>query len=142
FDVAADRFGRRVFVTGVATDPAGHSDLALTIAYAARTGRRLWLRRFAGAGSFNIGSAVAVDPDGGRVYVAATLSGRRRFAIGFIAYDAANGRMEWVRRYWGPRSQFVSGAQDIAFGWHRILIGGDIGYNGRNPSDYATLAYD
>ena len=61
------------------------------------TGRRAWLKTYAGTGSG--AEAVACDRSG-NVYVAVTLYGAKE-DIGLLKYDAA-GRFKWKRSYDGP----------------------------------------
>src|SRR5438046_9196263 len=61
--------GSKVFVTGQSYRIASGYDYA-TIGINATTGGKLWVRRFNGVGnSSDYGQAVAVSPDGSKVYV-------------------------------------------------------------------------
>ena len=61
----------RVYVTGETDNgPTGGYNYG-TISYEASTGRQLWIRRYDGPGRDNdIGLAVAISPDGSKVFVA------------------------------------------------------------------------
>jgi len=56
-------------VTGTSDSPTSERDYA-TVAYQVATGARLWVSRFTGLGnSFDQANALAVNPQGGGVYV-------------------------------------------------------------------------
>jgi len=88
--IAVSPDGTRVYVTGWQG--------AVTIAYAAGTGKRLWVSRVNHERVSLDG--LAVSPDGATVYQAGhgSVSGRGRY-IAVIAYDAATGRQRWLRYY-------------------------------------------
>lgn len=107
--IAVDRRGARVFVTG-AGQYAGSVSAPiyryLTLGYDARTGRPLWTQPFVGTtGKTDVATAVAVSPDGSRVYVtggsaqADRVQGQALPVSGVattIAYDAASGKQKWL----------------------------------------------
>ena len=107
--------GSRVFITGAEQlpeqGPSGFH-VILVVAYDAATGERLWASRIGGpyptggdenrSGLFiEVGSPIAVAPDGSAVYVAGTLSdlgpqgAPLRYAIVTAALDAATGAERW-----------------------------------------------
>src|SRR5215470_15104396 len=88
--IAVSPDGTRVYVTGWQG--------AVAIAYAAGTGRRLWVSRVNHERVSLDG--LAVSPDGATVYEAGSgkVSGRGPY-IAVIAYDAATGRQRWLRYY-------------------------------------------
>jgi DNA-binding beta-propeller fold protein YncE len=68
-DLVVSPTGTRVYVTGRSTGPGFDEDYA-TLAYRASNGTRLWAERYDGpAGSTDVAEAVAVSPNGRRVYV-------------------------------------------------------------------------
>ena len=89
--------GHRVFVTGTSLGSA-HSLDFLTVAYAAGTGARLWVRRYHGpSGSEDIPAAVLASPvGGGTVVVAGGGTSQGGFAV---AYGTVTGRQRWVSRF-------------------------------------------
>ena len=87
-DLGISPDGSTVYVTGTSDNPASESDYA-TVAYSIFTGARLWVSRFTGLGnSFDQASALAVNPQGGAVYVtgSSTVGGVLDFAT--VAYRA------------------------------------------------------
>src|SRR5712691_4654674 len=112
--VAVSPAGSTVFVTGTSTGRrTGQSDYA-TVAYSAATGRQLWVRRYYGPGKLDYGaSAAAVSPDGSRVFVTGTSSGRTTDGdYATVAYSAATGRQLWVSRYRGYEAESVAVSPD------------------------------
>src|SRR5205823_3583196 len=87
-DVALSPDGSTVFVTGESGAPEHGRGIA-TVAYDAGTGNELWSARYDGPPhSTDAGQALAVSPDGSRVYVVGDVSNS---VIGTIEYDAATG---------------------------------------------------
>src|SRR5262245_846949 len=71
--VAVSPDGTHVYVTGAARDPVGSGTDLTTVGYDARTGAQLWADRFNASLlgiSLDGADAIAVSPDGTRVYVA------------------------------------------------------------------------
>jgi len=130
--------GSTVFITGETFDNGGY----LTIAYDAATGRQLWLQKLMGSRRSNsYGTAIAVGPMGGRVYVTGVLGNRHGYDFGTIAYDATTGAQVWLERYDGP-----SGGTDEAWSvlvspnGHTVYVTGES--DGPNGSAATTIAYD
>jgi hypothetical protein len=142
--VAVDPSGRRVFVTGQSPG-SGSGDDYVTIAYDAATGSQLWLSRYNGpANGSDDPSALAVSPDGSRVFVTGESQGTSatRGDYATVAYDAATGAQLWASRYNGPAS-LGDDARSLAVAPHGgtvYLTGTSTGVGTR--SDYATVAYN
>jgi len=99
-DSAVSPDGSTVFVTGASFTTSENHDIA-TIAYTASDGTPRWERRYAGPDlDWDIGSAIAVSPDGSTVFVTGT---SWSFASGddyvTVAYAASDGKLLWLRRY-------------------------------------------
>jgi outer membrane protein assembly factor BamB len=142
--VAVDPSGRTVFVTGQSPGPGSGADY-VTIAYDAATGSQLWLSRYNGpANGSDTPAALAVSPDGSRVFVTGESQGSQATMGDYatVAYDAATGAQMWASRYNGPASRFDD-ARSLAVGPH----GGTVYVTGASTgigthSDYATVAYN
>jgi DNA-binding beta-propeller fold protein YncE len=71
-------------------------------------GARLWVARYnSGANSegfaYSMAGAMAVSPDGSRVFVTGKSEGRTTgYDYATVAYSAATGGQLWVSRYYGP----------------------------------------
>jgi hypothetical protein len=93
--IAVSPDGSKVFVTGNSVCPSrcpgGGFAGASTVAYDAATGEQLWVASYPGADAG--GYAIAVSPDGSKVFVN---SGDGAFTSATIAYDAATGRELYV----------------------------------------------
>jgi hypothetical protein len=135
--------GSDVFVTG--TSAGAHTDYDYaTVAYAASSGTKLWAKRYNGRANMNDGSAaVAVSPDGSRVFVTGFSVGPDRdddYAT--LGYDAATGGKLWVKRYNGPASN-IDDADAVVVspdGSTVFVTGTSVGL-GDDSFDYATVAY-
>ena len=96
---------RMVYVTGTSTSTRSEPGPDyVTIGYSASTGARRWLARYNGPASGRDESdAVAVSPDGDRVYVTG-FSAKHSSGTDYvtIAYDAATGARLWLARYNDP----------------------------------------
>jgi len=84
FSIAVKPDGSTVYVTGASSGTTGFFDYA-TLAYSTATGARLWAARYNSPGKFSddLARSVAVSPDGSRVFVTGTSSGR----YGTLAYS-------------------------------------------------------
>jgi WD40 repeat protein len=102
--------GSTVFVTG--RDGGGNVDSA-TLAYAARSGGRLWIRR----SDRTWGNSLAVTPDGSKVIVT---------GIYTVAYAASTGNEIWVRRFAG-QATCIFGGETIAVSATRVFVTGTLG---------------
>ena len=145
YSVAVSPDGKTVFVTGASTgtsSPLPTSDYA-TIAYNAATGAQKWVKRYNGpVNSGNQANSVTVSPDGSTVFVtgASGASGEDYYAT--IAYNAATGAQQWVKRYNG--GNFGGGAarsMAISPDGKTVYVTGYL--NGATSgADYATIAYN
>jgi hypothetical protein len=95
--IAVSPDGARVYVTGRTLSTSGLNEGAATLAYDARTGRQLWVRRYLPQTAYG---GLAVSPDGTTLY---ELGARRvsggRWRPAVIAYAAATGKRRWLRAY-------------------------------------------
>ncbi len=142
-EVAVSPGGSTVYVTGwsIGTSSIYYYDWA-TVAYNPATGAQLWVRRSSSAYGTSGASALAVSPGGGTVFV----TGFRHGATSdddyvTIAYNAATGATQWVRRYNGPGNS-VDQAYAVAVspgGGTVYITGASIGSAG--AWDDATIAY-
>jgi WD40 repeat protein len=131
--------GGRVFVTMVTGDPEGAipGNNYLTVAYAAATGARLWVKRYNGpANEPDVANSVAVSLTGKTVYVTGDSSGGDSgWDLATVAYDAATGAQLWAKRYSAP--SLFDHAQSVAVS----PIGGRVFVTGSVSGDYLTIAY-
>jgi hypothetical protein len=98
-DAAVSPDGATVFVTGGSLSTSENHDFA-TFAYAASDGRQKWQARYGSVDTFDVASALAVSPDGSKVFVTGT-SNSFETSDDFVtvAYAASTGAQLWVRRY-------------------------------------------
>lgn len=125
---------KTVYVTGSIGD--GLTGYA-TVAYSATTGTQVWIKRYHGSGpGFNEAYSVAVSPDGSTVYVTGYSAGNGTydFAYATVAYNAATGAQQWVRRYKGPGPN--AQATSVAVG-----PTGTVFVTGSGSGGIATIAY-
>jgi hypothetical protein len=141
--VALSPDGGTVFVTGISIGSDASLDYA-TVAYDTATGTRKWVRRYNGPAGFTDGAfALAVSPDGTRVFVTGwTYVVTIGYIYGTMAYAADTGATRWVRRFEGRR---FGEDRAIAIGVSPdgstvFVTGTSIGTP--NNADYATVAYD
>ncbi|HKR70489.1 MAG TPA: hypothetical protein VJT16_16745 [Streptosporangiaceae bacterium] len=142
--VATSRDGSTVFVTGGAGVPNGQPDYA-TIAYDAHTGEQLWASRYNGPGhGFDNATAIALSPDGHTVFVTGESQGSgSRLDYATIAYNAATGAAQWVRRYNGRAGMDdTAGAITVSPGGSTVFVTGTSGGGVGTKADYATVAYN
>lgn len=141
--IAVSPDGSSVFVTGGSTGAGGDSDYA-TIAYEAATGSREWVRRYdAPDGGNDFAVDIAVSPDGSLVFVTGTTfsaGGDTDYAT--VAYDAATGSRDWVRRF-GSRTRGDSPqALTVSPDGSRVVVTGASSIHRRHSITYATVSYD
>src|SRR5207249_3007372 len=99
--IASSPDGARVFVTGYSWGSGSNYDYATT-AYSGTSGTQLWVARYNGSPSNNdYANAVAVSPDGARVFVTGrSWDGNDDYFT--IAYNAFTGSSLWRATYYGP----------------------------------------
>jgi outer membrane protein assembly factor BamB len=85
--IAASPDGSKVFVFGHSRPPNTNTEEYTTIAYNPGTGAQLWVANFANRGTANFASAMAVSPDGSKVFVTGT-EGLGHRAIATVAYQS------------------------------------------------------
>jgi DNA-binding beta-propeller fold protein YncE len=135
----------KLFVTGSCDEMDTGTDF-VTLAYDAATGRRLWRRRYNGpANNSDSPSAIAVSPDGAKVFVTGLSSGLASpdfpFDYATLAYSTSNGDTLWLGRYNGSGNKSDVPA-DLAIspdGSSVFVTGSSDGIN--SGTDYLTLAY-
>jgi WD40 repeat protein len=131
--------GSQVFVTGY-SDRSKRLRNYVTLSYGAKTGKQRWVRDYQGPGGFNnTAKAIAVSPDGSRVFVAGYRSGLDGRDFETLAYSSAGVRL-WRRAYNGPlHGGDQATAIGVSPGGGRVYVTGfrNEVYN----LDYATLAY-
>jgi DNA-binding beta-propeller fold protein YncE len=133
--------GKTVFVAADATGKGGTTAFT-TLAYDAATGATRWIAWYEGTGYGHNGpSALAVSPDGSKVFVTG-LSGGPDGEVDYatVAYDAVTGRQMWSARRGSPGRQNYPTALSLSQDGRLLVVTGDSKYSGR--SYYMTVAYD
>lgn len=100
YAMAVSPDGHRLFVTGESEGATSGGDY-ITVAYNTATGAQLWAKRYNGTGnSYDFGYAVAVSPNGSKVFVTGSSTGRTsKSDYATLAYNTATGTRLWVKRY-------------------------------------------
>ena len=145
--IAASPTGSAVFVTGSSAGATTFEDYA-TVAYSATTGARLWVKRFAGSDT-DSPVAVAVSPDGGRVFVTGSsvpANGLGGADYLTIAYRASTGGQLWLRRFAGTvnpdEDNDTAAALAVSPTGDKVFVtGSSFGPDG-DIQDYTTLGYN
>ena len=136
--------GNRVIATGFTSTAEAGNDFT-TVAYGARSGRALWVRRFAGAGSSDdrpVG--VAIGPGGKEIVLAGTTMAPAGDTAAYltIAYRA-DGHASWTRRYGAAEDN--DRAAGLAMGprgaWIAVTGTSHVPGSGTHDDD-ATVVYD
>ena len=138
--IAVSPGGQRVYVTGTAE--WGFANAAITVAYSASAGARLWSARYGGDAFGAFAEAVTASPDGSTVYItgaADTESGRLDYVT--IAYNAATGARLWKASYGTPDNLNDSAsAMALSPDGHTIFITGT-STSKASLEDFLTVAY-
>jgi hypothetical protein len=114
-----------------------------TVAYNAATGATLWAKRYNGPGNGDdAASSLAVSPSGKAVYVTgSSTSATPGTDYATVAYNAATGAAQWVRRYNGPaNSTDAAWAMAVSPSTGAVFVTG-ISYGSNGNGDYLTVAY-
>ena len=133
--VAVSPDGSKVFVTGDSYSAGGASGGYATVAYSAATGRQLWVRRHIPRGGYDHADAVAVSPDGTRVFV----TGDADYAT--VAYSAATGRRLWATRFSPRYGSDYGGTVAVSPDGATVYVTGESDSAGGAGTVYATVAY-
>ncbi len=143
-DLAVSPRGDVVFVTGHSPGASSGWDHA-TIAYAVPTGEQLWAARYDGpAGGSDDAGALAVSPDGGRLFIIGTTAGDRGLPdYATVAFDTGDGTRLWTAVYDGPggsidRATAVAVSPD---GSGVYVTGQSSAGSTSATADYATVRY-
>jgi hypothetical protein len=140
--IAASPHGSRVFVTGLNGDSPPHQFYG-TVAYNSGTGARLWTASYRGPAGDNFATAIAVSPDGSRVFVTgySVSAGGGTPDYATVAYAAATGARLWVARYNGPAGDAFPASLAVSPDGSAVFV---TGYSATTTGGfaYATVAYD
>jgi hypothetical protein len=132
--------GGTVFVTGMSQGRTSGTDYA-TVAYAAASGRQLWVSRYNGHGrSREFPAAIAVSPRGGAVFVTGTSEGRQGSAFATVAYAAVSGSTLWTRRYDRPDGLNAASSVAASQNGRRVFVTGGSKKRGSGVG-FATVSY-
>lgn len=137
--MAISKDGTELAVTGQGKTNTGYYAYA-TLAYRTATGAQLWTRHYAGPNGFGLGVAVAMSPDGSKVFVTGYVGTGTVSFYGTVAYAAVTGNLLWRKLYKGPvpgddQATAIAVSPD---GTKVFVTGGSPGPTG---TAIATLAY-
>jgi len=136
---AASPDGAKVFVTGT-VDLFTEGKNYLTLAQDSATGAVIWSASYNSGGSQDdSAAAVAVNPDGTKVYVTGVANG----GWATIALDSSTGAQLWVAQY-GAVAPFTLWDQlAVSPDGSKVFIAGTgLSASPSSPEDYATVAYN
>jgi outer membrane protein assembly factor BamB len=141
--VAVSPDGSKVFVTGASVGSTASQDYA-TVAYNATSGAVLWTKRYNGADNKGgAATAVAVSPDGSKVFVTgASVGSTTGDDYATVAYNATTGALLWSKRYDGPAHGYdYASALAVSSDGSKVFATGT-SEGSTTGQDYATVAYN
>jgi len=141
YSVAVSPDGTAVFVTGYGSGTTPGQVYYATVGYNAATGAQLWVKKYNGPATGGIGTqarSAAVSPDGSTVYVTGESGNDATFAT--VAYSAATGAQQWVKKYTG-NGPSGSAAQAVAVSSAGTVFVTGYSSGSGTGNDYATVAY-
>lgn len=144
--LAVDPIRERVFVVGLGKGDQSDFDVALkAIAYDSESGELLWDYQYDGGGSFDAALALAVAPDGSRLFVAGQSSySPANYRWITVGVNASDGTEAWQATHRGETEGFQS-AYSIATdpNGERVYVTGSQTSSVTDlDTDIATIAYD
>jgi PQQ-like domain len=144
-DIAVNPDGSAVYATGEVTG-SHHPGIinAVTAAYNASTGAQLWVVHFHQRAQNIAGTAIAVSPDGSKVFVAGITTAKSGDGeIGTAAYDATTGALLWIGSYSPAGYSGIGRSIAITPDGSKVFTVGAIwpGIDNNNPNTMVTAAY-
>lgn len=138
--IAVSPDGTKVYLTGRSGGAVTGADF-VTIAYDAATGANIWKKRYNGVARDDWGYALALSPDGSKIFVTGHTGGLSTADYQTVGYDAITGARLWVKTYNGPGNAAGDpGGIAVSADSSAVFVTGDS--EGTGSRDYATLAYD
>ena len=143
-DVAVGANGARVYVTGSSVrSDAGDYQYSATVAYDAATGSRVWTRRYFRGPEESDTNALAVSPDGSKVFVLTSVWRAQTDDYATVAYDASTGFRLWVSDYNGTGDNTdVAADVGVSPDGSTVYVTGETWVSGGGGYDFGTIAYD
>jgi DNA-binding beta-propeller fold protein YncE len=135
--IAVSPDGSTVFIADVGQQ--GTTSFARVIAYAAANGTRRWIRR-----TSVFQPALAVSPDGAKLYLAGEVSGPdgdRPALYGTAALGTGTGAQLWIARYRSTFDAFASGVAVTPDGSRVVVTGHTISPEPQAIPSIVTIAY-
>ncbi len=132
-----------VFVTGSSQGLKSNLDYA-TIAYAAATGKQVWIARYNGpANRADEATGLIVGLGGKLVIVTGSSKGATTgFDFATVAYASATGKQVWARRYNGP-GNMADLATGIALGpGGRTMFVAGLSISSKRRVNFGTVSYN